>query len=109
MDVLRDDYNYVFRDLVRFKLRATNAYGWALDYSPINTIGATIRTEPVTMGTIFVNAFETTTQQVTVYWDELTTGEDRRDSIVLSYNLEWDSGSSGSVWTTLVGNPTDSL
>jgi hypothetical protein len=59
MDVIRNQYAYSFQELVRFKLRAKNFYGWALDYSPINTIGARVRKEPDSMGTIFVNAFET--------------------------------------------------
>jgi hypothetical protein len=106
MSVLRDSYGYSFRELVTFKLRANNQYGWADDYGPVNTGGATVRTEPAAVGTIFVNAFQTTTQQVTVFWDELTSGTDRGDSSILSYNLEMDSGSG---WETLIGNPTDSM
>ena len=75
----------------------------------MNSIGATIRTEPVSMGTIYVNAFETNTQEVTVYWNELLQGDESGDGLILSYNLEWDSGTSAAVWTSLIGSPSDSL
>lgn len=109
MQDLRDTYGYVFRDLVTFKIRSMNAYGWSLAHSPENAIGATIRVEPVAVGTIFINAFETTTQQVTVYWSELESGEDRGDGLILSYNLQWDSGTNAAEWTNLIGNPVESL
>jgi hypothetical protein len=109
MDVLRTTYNYGFRDLVLFKFRSYNAYGWSLDYSDANSAGATIRTEPEPVGTIYVNDFETTTEQISVYWSALTDGSKIGDSTVLSYNLEWDAGTSQVTWTSLIGDPIDSL
>jgi len=40
---------------------AKNFYGWSLALSPVNTNGATVRVVPSQMGTIFVNAFATST------------------------------------------------
>jgi hypothetical protein len=87
MDVIRDTYGYEFRDLVLFKVRAYNSYGWSLDYSPVNSIGAAVRVVPVAVGTIYINAFETTEEKVAVYWSDLTLSDDRGDSVILSYNL----------------------
>jgi hypothetical protein len=64
------------------------------------------------MGQISVNADETTTTQVSVYWSMLTTGEEIGDSAILSYNLQWDQGLGGddeADWTDLIGSPVDSL
>ena len=108
MDVLQTTYGYEFRDLIEFKVQSYNSYGWADSYSPINTSGETLRVEPTTMGTIYINAFETTIERVTVYWSELTTGEDIGDSLILSYNLQWDSGTNSAEWTNLIGNPVKS-
>ena len=33
-------FNYVFRDLVKVKAKAYNSFGWALEFSPANTVGA---------------------------------------------------------------------
>lgn len=43
MTKLRETYGYQFRDLVTLKLRSYNKYGWSLNYSPTNTVGATIK------------------------------------------------------------------
>lgn len=40
---LRETYGYQFRDLVTLKFRSYNRYGWSLNYSPTNTVGATIK------------------------------------------------------------------
>jgi hypothetical protein len=75
----------------------------------VNSNGATVRVEPVAVGTIYINAFETTTERVTVYWSDLTTSDDRGDAVILSYNLQWDSGTGEVEWTNLIGNPVDSM
>lgn len=50
---------------------------------------------------------DTTTSQVQADWTALTATADTGDSTILSYELQWDSGSSGATFTTLVGNPSD--
>ena len=47
MSVFREaPYNYVFRDLIKVRAKAFNFFGWALQFSPQNTVGATVRYEP---------------------------------------------------------------
>lgn len=87
MDFLRAQHGYEFNQLPQFKVRSRNLYGWSLDYSPPNTVGVTVRIEPTKMGTVLNNAFETTTERVTVFWNELTTYDSRGGSQILSYNL----------------------
>jgi hypothetical protein len=72
---------------VTAQVKAFNVYGWSLSYSPVNTNGATIKVVPSQMGTIFVNAFATTTTQVTVYWSALSPGAACGDATILSYDL----------------------
>ena len=109
MDFLRGQHGYEFNQLPQFKVRSRNLFGWSLEYSPPNTVGVTVRIEPTKMGTVLNNAFETTTERVTVFWNELTTYDSRGGSQILSYNLQWDSGTSGAQWTDLVGNPFSSM
>lgn len=45
--------------------------------------------------------------QIEIEWDSLTTPANG-DSTILSYSLEWDSGTSGVTYTVLVGVSTDS-
>lgn len=49
----------------------------------------------------------TNVNQIHVEWDALAS-PDNGDSAILSYSLEWDSGTSGATWTVLVGVSTDS-
>ena len=46
MSELRSKYGYAFSELVLFKIKAHNSYGWANDFSLANTYGATVRVEP---------------------------------------------------------------
>lgn len=54
------------------------------------------------MGTVFVNAFETTVRQITIYWNELETQEEKGDSEILSYTLAF-SKDAGLTWELLTG------
>jgi hypothetical protein len=44
--LITDPYNYQFRDRIEVQARAYNSYGWATEYSPANTEGATVRVIP---------------------------------------------------------------
>ena len=68
-----------------------------------------MRTEPQAAAAIFVDASQTSTSRVTVYWDAYTTNEQKGDSEIISYNLQWDIGTGGVEWTDLIGNPVSSL
>lgn len=45
MTVLRSTYGLTRGTIVRVKVRAKNAYGYS-GYSPVNSVGATVQTEP---------------------------------------------------------------
>ena len=109
MSVIRQTYGYQFRELMQVKFKAYNVYGWALEYSTVNTEGATIRTEPNKPPVIYANPELTSTTQVTVWWDLYSVSAEMGDSSILSYNLQWDIGTSGVEWADLIGNPVASL
>ena len=50
----------------------------------------------------------TTTAYITVTWLALTQPANGMTA-VLSYNLQWDAGSSGTLWSELAGESTDYL
>jgi hypothetical protein len=49
----------------------------------------------------------TTTSQVQIQWTALSNPSDGYSSI-LSYHLEWDAGTSGVTWSSLIGGTVDS-
>jgi hypothetical protein len=64
------------------------------------------------MGSIFVNSVETTTSQISVYWNTMTTGEEIGDSALTTFHLMWDQNSGGLTeldWFNLAGFPFNSL
>ena len=64
------------------------------------------------MGTISVDAVQTTITQVSVLWASLTTGEEIGDSPLTTFHLMWDKNSGGATeqdWYDLQGYPISSL
>jgi hypothetical protein len=53
-------------------------------------VGATIRVQPDPVGALYVDAFQTSAQQVTVYWSPLVFGVATGNSEIYSYNLQFD-------------------
>ena len=51
----------------------------------------------------------TTTSALDVQWTAITTSPQDGGSTILSYNLQWDSGTNGATWTDLIGNAPPSL
>jgi hypothetical protein len=101
IDVLRaNPYNLDYPDLVVAKVKSRNINGWS-DFSDTNTVGAQIKTEPATM-TIPRRGALTSQFQIHIEWDALT-GDDLKGSIVTSYYLQWDKGTSQNEWFDLVG------
>jgi hypothetical protein len=79
-------FNLVLGDLVRAKARALNAVG-AGPYSQANVDGATIQTVPQQVtGVAFVEA-SSTSSEITVSWNELTTTAETGDSPITEYEL----------------------
>jgi hypothetical protein len=87
-------------------VRAHNARGWSA-HSPANTVGAAITTIPGQMAAPVRDDASTTTAQIKVDWAALTAPATGMLSI-LSYNLQWDAGTSGASWTELIGESADS-
>lgn len=52
------------------------------------------------------NTFE---QQITVLMKEVTNSFKTGGSPITSYSLEWDSGTSGSTYTVLIGDATNNI
>ena len=85
---------------------AYNERGWSA-YSDPNTTGQTIQTEPKFMNPPTRGSSSSTTQ-IQVLWSAITAPQNG-DLNVISYNLEWDSGTDGTVWSSLVGSIANSL
>lgn len=102
-----DPYSLTAGTTVIAIVRAHNARGWS-EYSPENTAGAIIVTVPHKMANVARDDSQTTTSYITVSWTALSEPENGM-STVLSYALEWDGGSSGSMFSELVGESTNYL
>ena len=103
---ISNDYNFKLEagDLVIVKVAAHNSNGWG-EFSDVNVDGAIIETVPGVMVPPTRNS-ETNILQIVVDWDPPV--NDGYSEIV-SYNLQWDSGTDGTTWSNLIGFNTDSL
>ncbi len=99
-------YNLVRLELIKAKIRAKNIRGWS-DYSDVNTVGVTVKTEPDQMAAPS-NGPLTDEYRIDVFWTALTTPDDG-DSAITSYNLDYDNGTGGFMWYSLVGLIPDRL
>ena len=90
--------------MVEVKVAAHNLNGWG-DFSEVNSVGAIIETVPGEMLPPTRNP-ETSTVQIVVDW--LPPVNDGYSDIV-SYNLQWDSGTEGETWTNLIGFNTEEI
>lgn len=88
-------------ELILVKVQAYNLRGWG-DLSEVNTSGATFKTVPTKMA-VPQRDSATTDSSITVSWTALTTTADIGNSAITSYELQWDAGSSGASFTSLVG------
>lgn len=93
-------YSLVKLDLIKAKVRARNVRGWS-ELSLANTAGATVKTEPEQMG-VPVNGPLTDEYRIDVSWSALSTPLNG-DSDITSYNLQYDNGTQGFIWYSIVG------
>jgi hypothetical protein len=105
-------YSYTLGDLVAVRVRAYNLKGEG-QVSEENTSGATAKTVPTAPAAV-TRGSSTSPSQVEAVWVALATTAETGGLPIRSYELEYDQGASaepvgGSSWTTLVGNPSDSL
>ena len=102
-------YGYSIGELILFKAQAYNDDGWG-DLSSATTAGATIMTVPEAMGTA-VESTATASSQIVATWSALTSTDASGGTAITSYELSWDSGTTGASWTALNGysSPDTSL
>lgn len=94
-------YNLVLQQLVVARVRAINSRGPG-SYSPDNTVGALIQTEPSAMAAPTRGA-ATTASAIQAMWSAVTSPQDGY-SAVTSYELYWDAGAgSAAPWQALAG------
>ena len=101
-------FNLVRGSQVNVRVAAINFYGQG-PYSEVN-LGSTtvqVKTEPAQMAAVDRES-TTTTTQIAVSWTTLINAEDTGGSSITSYELEWDSGTVGTTWTTIYSNGQDS-
>lgn len=99
MQTLRDaDYSLEYGDLVVVRVRAYNALGEG-EYSQVNTVGATIETEPGQMSQV-ERGSTTDTSQIEVTWSPST---DTGGSAITSYHLEEETSIGSGTWISVQG------
>jgi hypothetical protein len=99
-------FNLGLQALVVAQVRAYNVRGWSA-YSPANTAGALIETEPTQMPAP-TRGGDTSTDRLQVQWNSLSSPDDGY-SVVTTYALYWDAGTGGTTFTALVGVASDYL
>ena len=82
------------------KVQAYNVKGWSV-LSAASTTYATLETEPTGAPATPTTSSKSETQ-IVVDWTNLAAG-DTGGSTILSYHLEYDDGTTGTTWTSLVG------
>lgn len=90
-------YSLAYGATVYAKVQAQNSQGWSV-LSIANVGGATIQQTPSTMSAP-TSGSSTSESQIEISWIAPSDG----GSAISSYNLQWDSGTSGSTWTDVVG------
>lgn len=86
------------------RVRAYNERGWG-SWSVDNTAGALIETEPSQMSRPRRGS-ATGTDRLELEWTLLVSPDDGY-SAVTTYALDWDAGTAGGTWTSLVGEDSD--
>lgn len=97
----------VLQEYVIATVEAHNDRGWSApsDDNDDTVNDAKIQTEPKTMTTLPRRGSDSSSSQIQVEWDALVS-PNNGDSTILSYNLQWDAGTSGVTWTDLIGHTT---
>jgi hypothetical protein len=93
-------YSLLQGTIVKAVIKAQNINGWS-SFSFPNSTGALVEYVPAQMNTP-TNGLTTNELQIQVNWAALT-GVNTGGSTITSYNLQYDSGSAGYVWTNVLG------
>jgi hypothetical protein len=99
----RSQYALDYPNLIFAKIRSRNVNGWSV-FSDLSISSAMIMTEPVTMAPAR-RSYLTDQYHIHIEWDALE-GDEVKGSIITSYYLQWDKGTSGAEWFDLVGLTT---
>lgn len=99
--LLASPYSLPAGNTIIAQVEAHNAYGYSTT-GAANSVGITASTTPDAMNLPTMNNSTTTTSSIVLDWIAQTTAEGGY-ATVTSYNLYWDSGTSGATWTSLVG------
>lgn len=89
-------------DLIVARIAVKNAIGWTLP-SADNTQGVLVQTRPLKPLPMTYDVAQTDTTKATVYMTALVAQADIGGSPILSYSLEWDNGSNGASFVSLIG------
>jgi hypothetical protein len=92
---LVDPFYMAFDDVIEVRIQAYNAYGWGATSTSVAV--ETVRTVPQKMNTP-VRDGTTSTTLLVLTWAELTTSTETGNSEILSYNVQWDQGTTGADW-----------
>jgi hypothetical protein len=93
-----------FKDLIIARVKATNLIGTG-PYSDLNTNGVKIMTEPeAPLNAPVIISYDEYSIQLTI--DQLT-GDSQGGSSILYYEISWDNGTGGMLWTPYTSMPFD--
>lgn len=90
-------FSLQFKDLIVARAKATNAIGDG-PFSEINTTGVRVQTEPdAPLTAPTVQSYNEQSVELSI---QLLTGDSLGGSPILYYDIEWDSGSQGALWSS---------
>lgn len=96
-----DTFSLPVNTTIQAQVKAENELDYANNYSPLNTIGATVKRKPLVPLNAPEEGANTSEAQVEVVIDALT-GDYTGESPVLTYEIYWDNGSGQDYWIRLV-------
>jgi len=109
LSILRaSPYLLVQGDSVFAKVQAQNPIGWSPESAVNAAVIAEIKTEPASPSQTPTRGTNSSYTQLIADWVALT-GTDTGGSPILSYHLQYDDSSNGTLWTDLIGHSSDSL
>jgi hypothetical protein len=96
MTIFREvPFSLTFKTLIVARARATNAIGDG-PFSDLNLTGVRIMTEPdAPLNAPTVLSYDETSAELGI---QLQTGDSTGGSLILYYEIDWDSGSLGALW-----------
>ena len=97
-----DPFNIQQGDLIKIRVSAQNSLGFSIP-STLNTVGVTAKVQPHKPPTVPQRGVGTSPLQLVVDYAMLT-GVFTGNSEITSLQMQWDKGTSGLEWVTLVGD-----